>query len=74
MVTFKKDYELSFDGINTKIYKKGESYEANNPQEQKSFEIAVSLDIAEPTKKVQGEAIETKVDLASEKKTRKKKK
>lgn len=50
IVTFKKDQKLSYDGIHTKDYKKGETYEAQHPHEARVFSSLVGSGIVEESK------------------------
>jgi hypothetical protein len=49
-VTFKKDIELSYDGVNSKVYKAGVEYEASHAQEKKVFEHHLSTGTASSSK------------------------
>ena len=49
-VTFKEDQKLSYDGLNVKEYKKGETYEAQHPHEARVFESLVGSGVAEAPK------------------------
>lgn len=40
-VTFNSDYTLSYDGVNSRSYKKGETYEATHPHEARVFNALV---------------------------------
>jgi hypothetical protein len=42
-VKFNRDQELSYDGINVKLYKQGEVYTASHAQERIVFEKAVYM-------------------------------
>lgn len=74
-VVFKDDHTLSFDGINTKEYKKGEAYTASYPQEHRVFDSMVMSGqasvYAEQSKTAKPE--ETKVSEPTAKKTTPKK-
>jgi hypothetical protein len=59
-VRFTKDVELSYDGINSKVYKKGEEYEPNHAQEKKVFEHHVSTGLATLDKE-EPKTVKTKV-------------
>lgn len=68
-VKFKQDVELSPNGIDTKIYKKGETYATDKALERKSFQIAIENGFAE----VVPEKVDTKVEVVAEKKATKSK-
>lgn len=70
-VTFKKDVELSYDGVNSKVYKKGEEYEANHAHEKRVFESMISANIAEHTPVVADKEVKTKVTKPKSRKTAK---
>lgn len=47
VITFKQDETLSYDGINTRTYKKGEVYTPKIPREKSVFEHMVNVGKAE---------------------------
>lgn len=49
-VVFEKDQELCFDGINTRLYKQGQSYKATSPQENLVFLSMIDFGIAKEYK------------------------
>lgn len=70
-VVFKSDMTLSYDGINTKEYKKGEVYTASHPQEQRVFDSMLANGSAElPTVKTESEPAEIKVSKPRAKKSK----
>lgn len=70
-VTFKKDYELSPDGINTRNYEKGKSYTAQHTHEDNIFRNAVASGIAENAQKIGRKQVKNKVNTPSKRKTTK---
>lgn len=50
-IVFSEDQELSYDGINVKTYKAGETYEAKHAQEARVFDSFIASGRATQPKK-----------------------
>lgn len=67
-VKFKKDYEMSPDGINTRMYKAGQTYEATHGHEHNMFQHAIYSGIAENKQEAGKSQVKNKVTTPTKRK------
>lgn len=69
-VTFKKDYELSPDGINTRVYKKDQTYTATYGQEENVFRHAIASGLAVNAQDAGSKQVKNKVAAPTKRKSK----
>lgn len=70
-IKFLKNTTLSYDGINTRVYREGQTYETNHAQEKRVFEMALKSGDAVPLDAIE-QPVEIKVAPPTQRKTTKK--